>query len=161
MIIGNGDLATVLKEVQRSDLWFFASGVSNSQEERKEEYEREKELLKSQPYDCHLVYFSSLGVFFSDTRYINHKREMESIVKTKFAHYTIVRLGNITWGTNPHTFINAYRIKPYVVKDEYRYIIDKDEFLDWIKAIPNWSCEMNVQGRRMKIIDALKEYGNA
>src|SRR4029077_11085960 len=109
MIIGDGDIASALTD--REDRLYFASGVSNSQEKRRSEYEREKKLLLSQDRHRHLVYFSSLSIFYTDTLYAQHKRRMESIIRKRFPHYTIVRLGNITWGTNPHTIINYFRAR--------------------------------------------------
>lgn len=164
MIIGHGDIASVLPD--RDDLLFFASGVSNSQETRESEYEREKRLLLIQdhyPEGKHLVYFSSLSIFYADTRYTRHKKEMEWMVRNNFHPHTIIRLGNITWGTNIHTFINYIRNKflshePFEIRDEYRYIIEKEEFLYWIDMIPPWSCEMNIPGTRMKVIEAIKRY---
>jgi hypothetical protein len=163
MIIGNGDIASVLKD--REGFIFFASGVSNSQETDEAEYNREKDLLMDQDMTKHLVYFSSLAVFEKDTRYLKHKREMEEIVKSHFKNYTIVRIGNITWGINPHTIINFLRNQInkgelIEIMDEYRYIVEKDEFLYWINLIPEWSCEMNIPGRRLKIREVIKEYVN-
>lgn len=160
MIIGNGTIAKVLTD--RSDRLYFASGVSNSREERESEYQREKDLLLKQNHYIHIVYFSSLGMFTADTRYFRHKREMELLIKT-WPHHTIVRIGNITWNNNnPNTFINFLRDKikkgePFEIKDEYRYIVDKDEFLYWINLIPKWNCEMSIMGRRMKVADIVKE----
>lgn len=163
MIIGNGDVASVLPD--REDLLFFASGVSNSREERESEYEREKALLLDQPKQAHIVYFSSLARFYSQTRYTKHKQFMEFLIKDNFRHWTIIRLGNITWGSNPHTIINFFRNKikagePFEIRDEYRYIISKEEFLHWIALIPEWNCEMNLTGRWMHIKDIVKEYGH-
>lgn len=163
MIIGNGDIASVLPD--REDLLFFASGVSNSKEDDEAAYNRERNLLLSQKKDKHIVYFSSLAVFYSNTRYVKHKLEMEAIVKFWFKKHTIVRLGNITWGKNPHTLINYFRRmiregRPYQIDHAYRYIIDQDEFLHWIDLIPKWTCEMNITGRRMKVIDIVEEYGH-
>lgn len=157
MIIGSGDIASVLPN--REDLLFFASGVSNSQEIRGEEFRREVDLLlKSQDDFKRIVYFSSLSVFYSDTRYAQHKRRMEKTVKN-FPQYTIIRLGNITWGNNPHTLINYMKAHPQAeIKDEYRYVCDKDEFLHWINLIPNWNVEINIPGRRMKVAQIVKEY---
>lgn len=165
MIIGNGDIASALKEVDRDDLLFFASGVSNSNEMRSEEYERELDLLISQDKLKHIVYFSSLAVFYGDTLYVKHKRSREIDIKSNFGNYTIIRLGNITWGSNPNTLINFIRNKirnkeEFEIKDEYRYIIDKDEFLHWIKLIPNWNCEMNITGQRLKVADIINKYGS-
>lgn len=161
MIVGNGDIASVLPKKSRR--LFFASGVSNSLEKRESEYRREKNLLLKQNRKAHLVYFSSLAVLYGDNRYVKHKREMEELIKQEFSHYTILRIGNITWGTNPHTIINFFRrqIKKGMtlkVQDTYRYVIDKDEFLHWINLIPDWSCEMNIPGRRMKVKEIIDEY---
>lgn len=164
MIVGHGDIASVLGKVDKYNVTFFASGVSNSQEEREEAYAREKKLLEEQSIYHKLVYFGSLSVFYSDTRYARHKREMEVLVQGRFPQYAIIRLGNITWGDNPHTLINFIRGKikknePFEIRDEYRYIIDKEEFLYWMKLIPPWNCEMNLTGRRMKVAEIVNEYG--
>jgi hypothetical protein len=160
-IIGRGDIASVLPE--RDDLLFFASGISNSQEMRESEYNRETTLLLLQHRDFHLVYFGSLSIFYSNTRYTKHKRLMEELVKINFPLHTIIRMGNITWGKNPYTLINFIRNKilnheTVEIKDVYRYIVGKEEFLHWVNLIPNFSCEINIPGRCMKVIDIVKEY---
>jgi hypothetical protein len=157
MVVGHGDIGSVLPE--RDDLLFFASGVSNSQEIRETAYQREIDLLHKQDKTQHLVYFGSLAVYHTDTRYTRHKLRMETIVRNNFPKHTIVRLGNITWGTNPHTLINYFRTHPKAeVRNEYRYIVDRDEFLHWIGLIPSWSCEMNITGKRMSIKGIVDEY---
>lgn len=161
MIVGNGDVASVLKD--REDRMYFASGVSNSQETRESEYMREIDLLLEQDRLRHIVYFSSLCVFYTDTRYAQHKRHMEELVKTRFVHWTIMRLGNIAWGNNPHTLINYFRNsfsegKIPEIKDTYRYIVEKDEFLHWMNLIPDWNCEMNITGKMLTVKQVIKEY---
>jgi hypothetical protein len=162
MIIGHGDIASILPN--RKGFIFFASGVSNSKETRESEYKREEKLLLKQNKKGHLVYFGSLAIFYNpDTRYSHHKRHMEEVVKKNFAHYTIVRLGNITWGDNPHTLINYFRnaskngdkIK---ILNTYRYLVDKKEFLHWISLIPDWNGEMNITGQRLKVSQIVKKY---
>lgn len=163
MIIGNGDIASVLTD--NDDLLYFASGVSNSKETRGSEFRREKQLLfqtASANIDKRIVYFGSLAIFYSDTPYARHKRQMEACVKL-FPRYTIVRLGNITWGTNPHTLINYMRQqklegKPLDIQDTFRYIIDLEEFLYWVNLIPDWNCEMNLTGHRMTIREIVNQY---
>ena len=160
MIIGEGDVASAI--IDREDLLFFASGVSNSQETRESEYQREKDLLLTQDRKQHLVYFGSLSIFYADTRYARHKRGMEELVKENFGRYTIVRLGTITWGNNPHTLINYFRSRkkagePIEVKDVYRYVINKEEFRYWLGLIPDFNCEMNITGRRMKVREIVEE----
>ena len=159
MIVGHGDIARVLP---KSDLLFFASGVSNSQEEREAEYTRERDLLLSQGDGRRLVYFGSLCIFYSDSRYAVHKLEMERLVRT-FPKWTILRLGNITWGNNPHTLINHLKLQhargeELDIQNVYRYVCDKEEFLYWVNLIPDWNCEMNVPGRRMKVKDIVSTY---
>lgn len=157
MVIGNGDIASVLPD--RDDLVFFASGVSNSQETDENEYRREIALLSRQDRNKRLVYFSSLSVFYSESRYAEHKRAMEAVVKKYSKYYCIVRLGNITFGDNPNTLINYLRAHPDAeIRDEWRYIVGKDEFLHWIDMIPPWNCEINIPGRMMKVKDIAYEY---
>jgi hypothetical protein len=163
MIIGNGDLACTLRRVDKENRLFFASGVSNSKETRPSEYEREEKLLFSQDKNKHIVYFSSLCVYYSDTMYAKHKIRMENLVRENFQHYTIIRIGNITWGINPNTLINFLKNKiknneSFEVREVYRYILDKDEFLHWIEMIPNWNSEINIPGKRMLVRDVIKEY---
>lgn len=163
MIIGNGDIAKVLPD--RDDFIWFASGVSNSQETRNSEFTREKDLLFDQydkAQDKRLVYFSSLAPFYSDTPYTRHKRRMEQYVKM-FPKWTIIRIGNITWGTNPHTIINFFkeqkaRGEKLKIQKAFRYITDKKEFLHWLSLIPDWNCEMNIPGIRMTIKEIVDKY---
>jgi len=161
-VIGRGDIAQVLQEIDK-DVLFFASGVSNSQETRESEYQREEDLLLQQDRSRRLVYFGSLSIFYGDTRYTQHKREMEELVKDNFPRYCIIRLGNITWGKNPHTLINAMRNKllsgkPMEIRDTYRYIVDQNELLHWLGLIPDFNCEINIPGRRMTVAEVVKEY---
>ena len=88
MIIGNGDIATALKEggVDRPGFCFFASGVSKSQETSMFEFARESDLMVSQDPDKHIVYFSTLSVLYGESAYIQHKLNMEKLVK-KFRRY--------------------------------------------------------------------------
>jgi len=160
MIIGNGDIASVIPD--KEGVIFFASGVSNSLETRESEYFRECELLMKQDRSMKLVYFSTLSIFYKDSRYTRHKIHMEELIKTYFPNYTIMRLGNATWGKNPNHLINFFRRKiknndPIEVQDVYRYVLDKEEFLYWLSLVPAWNCEMNITGRRMKVIDIINE----
>lgn len=161
MIIGHGDIASVISD--REDRIYFASGVSNSAETKESEYRREIDLLLRQDKFKHLVYFSSLCIFYSDSRYAKHKRKMEDIVKKMFINYTIIRMGNIAWGSNPHTLINFIRNKirnrePFEIQDVYRYIVEKEEFLHWINLIPPFSCEMNITGKRLLVREIVRLY---
>lgn len=159
MIIGNGDIAKSIKHynLDRPLVTFFASGVSNSKEDKEGEYEHEKDLLFKQPRELHLVYFSSLCIYYSQTRYAMHKLEMEHHVKGSFPSYTIVRLGNITWGNNKNTIINFFKWEHYNLRipnlnDEYRFLINGEQFNYWIRNIPfGMKNEMNITGEMVHV----------
>lgn len=157
MIIGHGDLASVLTD--RPDVLFFASGVSNSSSVDSKEYDREINLFRSQNLRQHVVYFSSLCIYDSKTRYAQHKRYMEQMVKSLSSSYTIVRIGNIDWGKNPHTLINYLKAHPDAeVQEVYRHIVSKQEFLYWMAKIrPGYQEEMNVPGKMWWVPDLAKE----
>jgi hypothetical protein len=161
VIVGNGDLASVIPD--RTDRIYFASGVSNSVSAKEWEYQAEKNLLLAQDKTQHLVYFGSLCIYYNHTRYQEHKKYMEELVKSNFPHYTIVRLGLITWGTNPNTLINflkgkVERKEPYEIRDTVRYVVEKDEFLHWLNLIPEWNSDMNITGRMMTIQQIFDTY---
>jgi len=162
-VIGSGDIASVLEP--KEGFTYFASGVSNSQEVRESEYQREKDLLLQQDPTQRLVYFGSLSIFYNDNRYAQHKREMEELIQESFPKYCIVRIGNIVWGENPNTIVNFFRNKvkqdePVEVRNVQRYVVDKGEFLHWISLIPDFNCEINIPGKRMwasEILDGVRE----
>lgn len=157
MIVGNGDIASVLPDTK--DFLFFACGVSNSQCLDEAEYQREINLLLEQPRAAHIVYFSSLGVLDGNSRYYRHKRDMEIMVKTNFPNNTIVRLGNISFGDNPNTLINYLKAHPNAdIKDEYRYICSKEELIYWVNKIPSFNCELSIIGERLKVKEIYDTY---
>jgi dTDP-4-dehydrorhamnose reductase len=165
LIVGKGDIASVLTD--REDRIYFASGVSNSGEEDESAYKRERELLYSFRELCEyerkkLIYFSSLCVFYSSSRYAMHKRYMEVRVKEYFPDFAIMRIGNITWGNNPHTLINFIKGKiaegkDVVARDVCRYLVGKEEFLHWINLIPKWNCEINITGKMITVHEIIEE----
>lgn len=160
MIIGSGDIASVIPD--REDVTFFASGVSNSGCTDEKEYEREKLLLWKISYHSHLVYFSSLSIYYSKGRYVDHKREMEWIIRERFNSYTIIRIGNISWGKNPHTLINYLKAHPEApIQEVWRFIVDLDEFLYWLSVIPvGQRNEMNITGRMVWVPSLAKQLRN-
>ena len=163
MITGNGTVAKAL--VDREGFIFFASGVSNSGETRESEYKREESLLMQQDKDKHLVYFSTLSIFYAKNRYAEHKRMMEKTIMAYFDKYTIVRLGNLSWGNNTNHLVPFLKDKikkgeEIDVQDVYRYPLELEEFQHWMSMIPDWSCEMNITGQMMKVEDIIKKYGN-
>jgi hypothetical protein len=159
MIVGRGDIASVLND--REGATFFVSGVSNSNETRESEFIREIELLDKQDRNKCIFYFSSIAIddMSKNSKYLQHKRKMELLVKSNFQNYNIIRIGNITWGSNPNTFINYIKNKknkgePVEIKDEYKYIIDKEQLVLLTDNLPligqNTIC---VFGRMAKVAE--------
>ena len=106
MIVGKGDIASILND--REGAIFFAAGVSKSTEIKESEFMREIELLDKQDKTKCLFYFSTIALddINKNNEYHTHKRRMELLIKSNFENYNIIRIGNITWGSNPNTFIN-------------------------------------------------------
>jgi hypothetical protein len=135
MIVGKGDIASILND--REGAIFFASGVSKSTETNESEFWREIELLDKQDKTKCLFYFSSITLDDMSkigNQYLAHKRKMELLVKSNFKNYNIIRIGNISWGSNPNTFINYIQNKikngePVEIKDEFKYLINKEQLL--------------------------------
>lgn len=115
------------------------------------------------------VYFSTLSIFYvndltgNSREYTEHKINMENLVRRTFDNYAIVRIGNITWGSNPNTIVNYLKAKikndePYEVKDVYRYVVDKDEFQHWVGQLPpKGKVEHGITGRMMKVEQIVRE----
>jgi hypothetical protein len=161
MIIGKGDIASIL--IDREEVIFFASGVSNSKEIRESEYEREKKLLYIQDKTKCIFYFSSIDIDNIEkvkrSRYLQHKKEMEDYIKNNFANYNIIRIGNITWGKNPNTFLNFIRNKiknneSVYISDEYKFMIDKEQLLQLTNSLPLvGQNQLSVFGKMAKVKD--------
>ena len=153
MIVGHGDVASVLKD--REDVTFFASGVSDSKCSSLGKFNREAKLLLQMPRNVHLVYFSTLSIYYTWNPYVAHKKRMEQLVKDLFQSYTIVRIGNISWGTNPNTLINYLKAHPKAeIQNVYRHIISKEEFQYWMeKILVGERNEMNVPGKMVWVPD--------
>ncbi|MBL1221997.1 NAD-dependent epimerase/dehydratase family protein [Chryseobacterium sp. L7] len=113
MIIGNGVLANAVRDFDREDLIFFASGVSNSLETRTSEFEREIDLLHSiieKFPEKKLIYFSTCSIYDSSktkSPYVLHKLNIEKMISENCDQYAIFRVGNaVGKGGNMNTLIN-------------------------------------------------------
>ena len=135
MIIGRGLMARSFSSYENNNEYLiFASGVSNSKEERDDEYQREIDLLCSREENMKLIYFSTINIDDDDRKYFQHKRKIESIIANRFDSYLIFRLPQIIGiGGNENNIFNfLYKsIKDYtlikVQKDVYRSLIDVDD----------------------------------
>lgn len=100
MIVGNGLIAKTFYPLDSEDLLIFASGVSDSTCIIKSEYDREKDLLIeniNRNKGKKIVYFGTCDVYddIKKTMYVNHKIEMEEIIKKNCDRWLIYRLPQV------------------------------------------------------------------
>jgi nucleoside-diphosphate-sugar epimerase len=113
MIIGRGLLASQFINYDSEEVVFFASGVSNSSEIRKEEFLREQNLVEETIInysDKLFIYFSTCSIYDSskyNSPYVLHKLHTEEIIKDKSTNYLILRVSNaVGKGGNPNLLMN-------------------------------------------------------
>ncbi|MEJ8591285.1 NAD-dependent epimerase/dehydratase family protein [Riemerella anatipestifer] len=113
MIIGNGLVASLFKHTDKENIILFASGVSNSLETDKTQFQREEVLIKStieENPNKIFVYFSTCSIYDSskvESPYVRHKLKMENIVSNNCRRYLILRLSNVVGkGGNPNLLMN-------------------------------------------------------
>jgi len=146
MVVGNGLIAKTIKSLDSEDVIFFSSGVSNSNENSDEEFEREVILLKSfVGTNKRLIYFSSFLIFYpckKNKKYVKHKLRMESFIQKNFNRYLILRLPNVlSHSKNKFTFFNFIvenlnKNQPINVENlSTRYFIDIDHLPIFISEI--------------------------
>ena len=155
MIIGRGDIASAIKDDHR--YLFFASGVSDSSCDDGNKFERERDYLGKMNPKSHIFYFSTLSIFYDKTPYTEHKEFMETQIKIHFERYTIIRIGNITWGNNKNIMVTYFReclkkqIEPEI-KDVYRHIVTLDDFQYWLEQLKNKpQKEALITGCKLKV----------
>jgi hypothetical protein len=155
-IIGNGSIAKLLND--REGFVFFAAGVGDSKCEDEVKFLRETKLLLSFRNDERMfVYFSTISKFFTINRYVEHKEINEWRIKSWFKNYTIINLGNIWECTNPNTFINAYKREPYEPRDEYKFMISKEQLNFITDNLPlTGKHEISIFGEALKVSECLK-----
>jgi len=175
-IIGNGDIASALREAAgyvgslAGNRLYLASGVSNPNPLPEPEYQREAELLRRPAQDKELrglqaVYFSTLRID-AQTRYAQHKREMESLIMNLFPRYVIARLGIITWGHNPHTTIGFLRERvvrgePFNIRETTRDIVTMEDFIRQVNLLPKHNCVAEIHGKIMTEREIFRKYVSA
>ena len=113
MIIGNGLIASLFTDCDQENIIFFASGVSNSLETKKEEFLREENLIRktiTENPNKVFIYFSTCSIYDSskaESQYVLHKLKMEQIITQLCYQYLILRLSNAVGnGGNPNLLVN-------------------------------------------------------
>lgn len=140
MIVGRGLIGSLFVNDDREDIIFFASGVSNSLEERSEEFIREENLIRTtikENQEKIFIYFSTCSVYDSSktgSDYVLHKLKMEQLVKNSCDRYLVLRVSNaVGKGGNPNLLMN-YLIRSIKNKETInvhtkatRNLIDADD----------------------------------
>lgn len=111
VIVGKGMIADAFKGVKaKNDFLLLAAGVSDSSEKLNSEFLREKivisEAILNNP-DLKVIYFSTCSIYgVARTPYIEHKLEMEKVVKESAKSYLILRLPQVVGFTRNLTLIS-------------------------------------------------------
>lgn len=156
MIIGNGIMANALQFYDKEDIVFFASGVSNSLENKLSEFERETSLLKSvisHNPDKKLVYFSTCSIYDptkTESHYVIHKLNIEKLIAERCRNFIIFRVGNaVGRGGNPNTLMNFLKKsilsenKLMLHNNARRILIGTDDIASFInRYLKNFSNEI-------------------
>lgn len=115
MVVGRGLVASLFSEYSTSDeVLIFASGVSDSSEQRESEFKRELDLINlhlSNYPNSLFVYFSTCSVtdkIFKNRKYTIHKLAVEKLImKSSSSNFLICRLSNLVgFGGNSKNIFN-------------------------------------------------------
>jgi len=138
MIIGNGLLASSIKNCDRDDMLFIAAGVSDSKCTDQREFDREKKLvieLVKEHKDKIVVFFSSFSVsdpVMANSAYVITKLWLEDYVQQNCPRFLIIRLSNLVGqGGNSKNVFNFF----------VNQIITGSRFSLWAKSQRNLIME--------------------
>ena len=151
MIIGKGLIASQFFEEDQENVIFFASGVSNSSETRREEFLREQKLIE-ETIDLYsgklFVYFSTCSIYDSskyNSPYVLHKLHLEEMIKQKAKYFLILRVSNaVGKGGNPNLLMNYL----------YHQIINENELVIHQNATRNLIDVEDVKNITLKYINS-------
>lgn len=138
IVIGDGLIAREFKKSEKDDhIVIIASGVSNSKEERKEEFDREESLVREvidNYREKKIIYFSTCSILQnSRSPYIDHKLKMEKILRASNVCFQIFRLPQVVGFVNNNTIIsfmvrNLFLNNPVQIQeDAFRNLIDIED----------------------------------
>jgi len=132
MIVGAGMMAKAFSAfAPHRGIVIFASGVSDSLEERPEAFERERNLLlgtRQQHPDKLMVYFGTCSVVDPDRRdtpYVAHKLAMEALLERAKGPWMILRLPLVIGPPHPARTLAQFL---------YEHIVQGERFEVWQHA---------------------------
>lgn len=174
MVVGKGLIAKCFSSYENStEVLIFASGVSNSKNEIESEFQRELDLIKLNiTFNGLFLYFSTCSIedpSLQNSKYIIHKKRMETFIKNNCTNYFIVRLPNVIGKTtNKHTltnyFIDCIETNSHfnIQKDAFRYIIDVKDVYTVIDNVIKTNTKINsisnlVVNEKILVMDMVEE----
>ena len=145
-IIGNGLLAKRFAAVEfKRDCLVLASGVSNSNEQRPAEFQREVDIVEAAiraHASSRVIYFSTCSVLqTTQTPYVRHKLAMESLVAALASSFCIYRLPQVVGPTRNQTlvsyFVEAVLLRRRVTVQRWarRNLVDVDDVVRLISHL--------------------------
>jgi len=134
MIIGNGLLAGSLKDFDREDCVFLASGVSDSKCSDIVEFQREEKLVKEEVLKHpgkKIIFFSTFSIndpVMNHNMYVESKLSLEEFISQNCEQFLIVRISNLVGkGGNPKTVFNFF----------ISNIVNGNSFSLWASSVRN------------------------
>lgn len=166
-ISGDGLLANAFRNYipfDVNDVHIFASGVSNSKEIRQEEFNREMALVKDAVHANNklrkkVVYFSSCSVIQRfDTKYINHKLNVEQYIQKNSYLYNIFRIPQVVGPVKNKTLLSFFvenissGLPLDIDIDSTRYLIDVNDLVRIVHHL------ISLDGMSNSIMDISSSY---
>lgn len=151
MVVGNGLISKSFDDyIDNEDYLIYASGVSDSSEDRDSEYDREFNLIKNHiSTNSKFIYFSTINN--RDSKYFLHKRNMEKYIIDNSNNYLIFRLPNVVGnGGNINNIFNYLNKK--IINDEFIKVQNVNRSLIDIDDVKN-ICEycFNLKNKMLNI----------
>ena len=151
MVVGNGLISKSFDDyIDNEDYLIYASGVSDSSEDRDSEYDREFNLIKNHiSTNSKFIYFSTINN--GDSKYFLHKRNMEKYIIDNSNNYLIFRLPNVVGdGGNINNIFNYLNKK--IINDEFIKVQNVNRSLIDIDDVKN-ICEycFNLKNKMLNI----------
>lgn len=172
-VVGTGLIASNVREVFFPEkTLIIASGVSNSKETRLSEFNREEALVRREILtfpDSRIIYFSTCSISSGEnSAYIQHKLNMENLVRQLGRNYWIFRLPQVVGAVNNLTLVSYLfnsiktRRKIFIQEMARRNLIDIEDAvriasLHVLESPACGSTENIASSRSVPVLDIVKE----
>lgn len=163
VIVGKGMIAEAFKDSKvENDFLLLAAGVSDSSEKKNSAFLREKIIVREaicNNSDLKVVYFSTCSIYgVARTPYIEHKLEMEDIIKENAKSYLILRLPQVVGFTRNLTLI-SFVVDQLLKKNNFEIKINAKRNLIDVCDVVRITCHLlNIESSTQAIVNiATKE----